>query len=387
MDEIPFNRAFIAGKELFYISQAVIGGELKGDGPFTDRCHRWLEENCDVGKALLTHSCTGALEMAAILEDIGPDDEVLMPAYTFTSTANAFLLRGAKITFVDIRPDTLNIDEKLLAEQVTSQSKAICPVHYAGVACEMDSIMDLAAKEKLVVIEDAAHAILATYKGRQLGSIGDIGTFSFHQTKNFSSGEGGALLLNNKKYFDRAEIVREKGTNRSQFFRGEVDKYTWVDIGSSYLPSEIVAAFLFAQFENAEQTNQGRLDIWHNYQEKLKHFEELGYVRLPVVPKGCVHNAHLFYFLCESPEERTSVIEHMRRQGVYSVFHYVPLHLSPMGEQMGYKNGQLPITEDIAERLVRLPLYGGMTLEESDRVVESLEGYFFGKTQKKVVHL
>ncbi len=378
-DSIPFNRAFIAGRELYYIAQAVSNGELKGDGPFTKKCNRWLEEKFGVKKALLTHSCTGALEMAALLIGLEEGDEVIMPSFTFTSTANAFLLRGAKPVFIDIRPDTLNIDEQQIEAAITSNTKAICAVHYAGVGCEMDTIMDIAQRHGLYVIEDAAHAIMANYKGRPLGSIGHLATFSFHETKNYNCGEGGALLINADIFSNRAEIIREKGTNRSQFFRGEIDKYSWVDIGSSYLPSEIIAAFLYGQLEHAEAINQERLDIWNSYYSVLKPFEDLEQLRLPCIPTACEHNAHLFYLLLNSEEERNDLLTHLKNQRIGAVFHYIPLHTSRMGKVLGYSTGELPHSEDLANRLLRLPLYCGMTQQEISSVTSCVASYFESK--------
>ncbi|MCB0354153.1 MAG: dTDP-4-amino-4,6-dideoxygalactose transaminase [Bdellovibrionales bacterium] len=373
---IPFNKAHISGKELFYIAQAVTQGELKGDGPFTKKCHTWLEERFGILKALLTHSCTGALEMAAILADIQKGDEVIMSSFTFTSTANAFLLRGAKPIFCEIREDTLNIDETQIEALITERTKAIVPMHYAGVGCEMDAIMEIAQRHNLVVIEDAAHAIMAKYRGEWLGSIGDIGTFSFHETKNYSSGEGGALLLKDPELILRSEIIREKGTNRSQFFRGQVDKYSWVDVGSSYLPSEIIAAFLYGQLENADEINDERLAIWSRYHEAFETIEEAGDVRRPIIPSHCEHNAHMYYLLLDSLETRTDFISHCAKQGSSAVFHYVPLHLSPMGRRLGNRAGQFPITEELSDRLVRLPLYCGLSREDQAIVCSAVRSYF-----------
>jgi dTDP-4-amino-4,6-dideoxygalactose transaminase len=375
---IPFNKAHIAGKELYYIAEAVLKGELKGDGPFTDKCHEWLEQKFDIRRALLTHSCTAALEMAAILSDLAAGDEVIMPSFTFTSTANAFLLKGAKPVFCDVREDTLNIDEKLIESLITPRTKAICVVHYAGVGCEMDEIMRIADKYGLKVIEDAAHAIMAKYKGRWLGGIGHIGTYSFHETKNYSSGEGGAILLNNEFLAKRAEIIREKGTNRSQFFRGEVDKYTWVDVGSSYLPSEIVAAFLYGQLERADEINNERLGIWNFYKDQLSTIANMGDLSLPYIPSECEHNAHMFYVKTSGLQERTSLLDHCRKSGVYAVFHYVPLHLSTMGERLGYRAGQFPVTEKIAEQILRLPLFCGLSIEDQARVAGSVASFYTG---------
>ena len=379
LKKIPFNAPFIVGKELFYISQAVLEGNLAGDGRFTKACHEWLETTFHAKKALLTTSCTTALEMSAILCDTQKDDEIVMPSFTFVSTANAFVLRGAKIRFVDIRGDTLNIDEKRIEEAITPKTKAIVPVHYAGVGCEMDAIMDIAERHGLVVVEDAAQGVNATYKGAFLGTIGHLGTYSFHETKNFISGEGGALIINDEKYFERAEIIREKGTNRSQFFRGELDKYTWVDIGSSYLPSEIIAAFLLAQLEESARITRVRSAIYTYYAQNLKPLEERGMIRLPFCPSTCQQNAHLFYIIVLTDlEDRDRLIQHLKERNIHAVFHYVPLHLSPMGRKMGYQDGNLPLTEDLSDRLLRLPCYFELTKEDQDRVIDEIYA-FFGK--------
>lgn len=358
--KIPFNWPYMTGKELYYIAESHFNGRLAGDGPFTERCHAWLEGYTGCNKALLTHSCTAALEMAAILTDIQPGDEVIMPSYTFVSTANAFVSRGATPVFVDIREDTLNLDERKIEAAVTSRTKAIVPVHYAGVACDMDVIMDTARKYNLTVIEDAAQGIMSTYKGRSLGSIGDMGCFSFHETKNIISGEGGALLTNSRQLSERAEVIREKGTNRSQFFRGQVDKYTWVDVGSSYLPGEIIAAFLWAQIEEAEAITKRRLAIWEEYHRAFEHLEKEGRIRRPVVPSGCTHNAHMYYILLPSFEARTELISRLDDLGVNAVFHYVPLHTSPAGKKFSRASGELAVTNDMADRLLRLPLWCGL---------------------------
>ena len=354
---IPFNRPYLTSKESAYIEQALKNKYLSGDGEFTRKCHTWLEQHMGIRKALLTHSCTAALEMAAILADIRPGDEVIMPSYTFVSTANAFVLRGAIPVFVDIRPDTLNIDETLIEPAITSKTRAIVPVHYAGVACEMDTIMDIARRHSLLVIEDAAQGIMATYKGRALGSIGHMGTLSFHESKNIMCGEGGALLINDPAYTERAEIIREKGTNRSQFFRGQIDKYTWVDAGSSYLPSELNAACLLAQLEQADEITRRRLAIWQQYHTSSIRHENLV---TPVIPDICRHNAHLFYLLLPDTESRSQFIDNMKQRGIQTPFHYVPLHTSPMGQQVGRSDGGLVRTSDIAGRLVRLPLWVGL---------------------------
>jgi dTDP-4-amino-4,6-dideoxygalactose transaminase len=364
---IPFNKPFMTGKELWYISQAHAVGHLAGDGQFTRKCNAWLEQRIGAKKALLTHSCTAALEMTAILAGVQPGDEVILPSYTFVSTANAFVLRGAVPVFVDVRPDTLNIDEAKIEAAITERTKVVVAVHYAGVGCEMDAIMDIARRHDLIVVEDAAQGIMSTYKGRPLGSIGHLSTLSFHETKNIISGEGGALLVNDERFIERAEIVREKGTNRSQFFRGQVDKYTWVDIGSSYLPGEIVAAFLWAQMEEAGAINTRRLDIWQTYHQGLADAEALGKIRRPSVPRGCVHNAHMYYVLLPDLAARTAFIESLKARSINAVFHYVPLHSSPYGRSVGRSVGNLPVTDDAGERLVRLPLWLG--LEEHQREV------------------
>jgi len=369
--QIPFNKPYMTGKELFYISEAHHNLRLSGDGPFTNKCQVWLEKQTDCSKALLTHSCTAALEMAAILADIQPGDEVIMPSYTFVSTANAFVLRGATPVFVDIRPDTLNIDETKIEEAITERTKAIVPVHYAGVSCEMDTIMEIARKHNLLVIEDAAQAIFCTYKGRVLGSIGDLAAMSFHETKNIICGEGGALLVNNADFAERAEIIWEKGTNRSKFFRGEVDKYTWVDIGSSYLPGEVTAAFLWAQMEEAKTITERRLAIWNTYHEGLASLELSGRARRPVIPAGSVHNAHMYYLLFPDLEQRTLFMGRVKSLGIGVVFHYVPLHSSPMGQQVGRAAGELAVTESVSNCLVRLPLWLGME-ESLPEIIESV---------------
>lgn len=366
--KIPFNKPHMTGKELFYIAQAHSNSMLAGDGPFTKKCHVWLEDRTRCRKALLTHSCTGALEMAALLIDVQPGDEVIMPSYTFVSTANAFVLRGAVPVFVDIRPDTLNIDENLIEAAITPRTKAIVPVHYAGVACEMDAIMQIARRYQLFVVEDAAQSVMAKHGSRALGSIGHLGCLSFHETKNIISGEGGALLVNDAKFAHRAEIIREKGTNRSQFFRGQVDKYTWCDLGSSYLPGELTAAFLLAQMEVAEEITRRRLAIWNDYHRAFAVLEAEGMARRPVVPEGCTHNAHMYYLLLPHLEARTAFIESMRQKGISTVFHYVPLHRSPAGLRFGRAIGDLPVTLEAADRLVRLPLWVGLE-ENLDEVI------------------
>ena len=357
---IPFNKPHMTGKELWYVAQAHANGHLAGDGTFTKRCSRWLEQRIGCRKALLTHSCTAALEMAALLADIQPGDEIIMPSYTFVSTANAFALRGGVPVFVDIRPDTLNIDEAKIEDAITSRTRAIVPVHYAGVSCEMDTIMDIAARHDLLVIEDAAQGILSTYKGRPLGSIGHMAALSFHETKNIISGEGGALLVNDARFVERAEIIREKGTNRSQFFRGQVDKYTWVEIGSSYLPGEIIAAFLWAQMEEADAITKRRLDLWASYHQWFVALENAGKLRRPIVPLDCRHNAHMYYLLLPDITARTQFIARLKQRDIHSVFHYVPLHASPMGRKLSRAEGSMENTENLSERLVRLPLWVGL---------------------------
>jgi dTDP-4-amino-4,6-dideoxygalactose transaminase len=363
---IPFNKPFMTGKELEYISRAHSNGHLSGDGEFTRMCHDWLETHCQVRNALLVHSCTAALEMTALLLDIAPGDEVIMPSYTFVSTANAFVLRGAIPVFVDVREDTLNIDECLIEVAITARTKAIVVVHYAGVGCEMDDIMAIAAQHNLVVIEDAAQGVMARYKGRPLGSIGHMGALSFHETKNIISGEGGAFLSNDQALIDRAEILREKGTNRSQFFRGQVDKYTWVDVGSSYLPSELIGAFLWAQMEQAQEITRRRLHLWSVYREGLADLEEKGMLRLPRIPEGCEHNAHMFYILMPSLERRAALMAHLHAVGVMAIFHYVPLHSSPVGRRLSRCHGDLTVTENISVRILRLPLWLGLEERQAD---------------------
>ena len=375
---ITFNKPYISGKELWNIAQAHALGQLSGDGDFTKKCNSWLEESTGCYKALLTHSCTAALEIAAILADIQPGDEVIMPSYTFVSTANAFVLRGGVPVFVDIRPDTLNIDESLIEAAITVRTKAIVPVHYAGVACEMDTIMDIAQRHNLLVIEDAAQGVMAKYKGKALGAIGHIGTLSFHETKNLTSGEGGAILINDPLLAERAEIIREKGTNRSQFFRGQVDKYTWVDIGSSYLPGEIIAAFLWAQMEEAESITKKRLDIWQQYHDSFISLESANNLRRPIIPEGCKHNAHMYYILLDSLNQRTELTLQLKAEGVGTVFHYVPLHNSPAGLKYARVYGKMTHTEDLSDRLLRLPLWVGITLEEQLDVVYKIQTLLTG---------
>ena len=362
----PFNKPYMTGKELWYIAQAHAKAHLAGDGSFSKQCATWLESRTGAHKAMLTHSCTAALEMAAMLADVQPGDEVIMPSYTFVSTANAFVLRGAVPVFVDIRPDTLNIDESLIEEAITERTRAIVPVHYAGVGCEMDAIMAIARRRGLLVVEDAAQGVMASYKGRALGAIGDLGALSFHETKNIISGEGGALLASNAKLAERAEIIREKGTNRSQFYRGQVDKYTWVDVGSSYLPGEIIAAFLWAQMEEADAITRQRLALWNTYHQWLAEAERAGKLRRPIVPAHCVHNAHMYYVLLPDLAERTRFIARLREAGIHTVFHYIPLHSAPAGRRFARAHGELKVTDDVADRLVRLPMWSGLEVMQTD---------------------
>ena len=373
---IPFNRPFIIGSELSYIEQAVKSGKISADGDFSRKCEAWLVENHGGSQALLTQSCTAALEMAALLCEIEPGQEVIMPSYTFVSTANAFLLRGAKIRFIDVRPDTLNMDESLLEATITPDTKVVVPVHYAGVGCEMDAIAQVTNKHDLHVIEDAAQAVSSTYKGRPLGSLGDFGCFSFHETKNMISGEGGALLVSSDKNVRRAEILREKGTDRAQFFRGEIDKYTWRDIGSSYGPSELIAAFLMAQLEHADTINEARLATHARYMELLEPLQQAGHVRLPIIPEHCGHNAHMFYILLSDGACRARLISFLKEQGIGAVFHYVPLHTSPMGQSMGYGQGDFPVTEEISQQVLRLPCFYGLTREQQDKISSAVYSFF-----------
>jgi dTDP-4-amino-4,6-dideoxygalactose transaminase len=363
---VPFNKPHWTGAEFDYIEQTRASGHLSGDGPFTKRCNSWLEAQTGAKKALLTHSCTGALEMAAMLTGVGPGDEVIMPSYTFVSTANAFVLRGATPVFIDVRSDTLNMDENLVEAAITPRTRAIAPVHYAGVGCEMDAIMDIARRHDLLVVEDAAQGIGATYRGQALGAIGQFGCLSFHETKNIVSGEGGALLINDERFCERAEILREKGTNRSKFFRGEVDKYTWVDIGSSYLPSELVAAFLYAQLERAREINAQRIGIWNRYHAAFAELERRERVRRPIIPLTARHNAHMYYLLLPDLQTRSAAIGELKRRGISAVFHYVPLHSAPAGVRFGRVHGSMQVTDDIADRLLRLPLWPDMASEMDD---------------------
>lgn len=373
---INFNVPPYVGKEEEYINQAIGNHKICGDGAFTKKCNAWIEENAGAGKALLTTSCTQALEMAALMADIKEGDEVILPSYTFVSTANAFVMRGAKLVFTDIRPDTLNIDEKLIEEAITDKTKVIVPVHYAGVSCEMDTIMDIADKHKLIVVEDAAQGVMASYKGRALGTIGDFGCFSFHETKNYSMGEGGAILISDEKYFERAEIIREKGTDRSRFLRGQVDKYTWVDLGSSYLPSDMNAAYLYAQLENADKINDDRLNSWDIYYKELKDLENKGCIELPVIPDECRHNAHMFYIKTKDIEERKSLIKELKEHDIAAVFHYVPLHSAPAGNRYGRFSGEDRYTTKESERLLRLPMYFGLKEDDIMKVCEVIKRFY-----------
>ena len=373
---INFNVPPVAGKELIYLEEAIRSKKICGDGAFTKRCSKWWEEQTGSERVLLTTSCTHATELAAILADIKPGDEVIMPSYTFVSTADAFVLRGAKAVFVDIRPDTMNIDETLIEDAITEKTRAIVPVHYAGVSCEMDTICEIAKRHNLYVIEDAAQGVMATYKGRPLGTIGDYGCYSFHETKNLSMGEGGALLIKDKENVLRAEIVREKGTNRSQFFRGEIDKYTWMDAGSSYLPSELNAAYLWAQLEDAQKIYDDRMRSWNLYYEQLKPLADEGRIELPVIPEGCVHNAHMFYIKTKDLEERSDLIFFLKGKQINSVFHYIPLHSSPAGKRLGVFHGEDKYTTKESERILRLPLYYGLNEDQVKMVTDSMYEYF-----------
>lgn len=372
MLQIPFNRPFTAGKEFEYIQQAIQNMDLSGDGAITKKCHALLEQILEVPKVLLTTSCTHALEMAALLLDIKPGDEVIVPSFTFVSTINAFVLRGACPVFIDIRPDTLNLDETKLEQLITPRTKAIVPVHYAGVGCEMDAILEIAGRYGIAVVEDNAHGLFAKYKGKYLGTFGCLATQSFHETKNFTCGEGGALLINDPKYIERAEIIREKGTNRSRFYRGQVDKYTWVDLGSSYLPSDMLAAYLYAQLEVHEQIQAKRRQIWEYYHEHLQDWAQEHGIRFPIVPDHCEQAYHMFYVLMPSLEKRQALIAHLKASNIISVFHYLPLHLSQMGRQLGGKEGDCPVTEDVSDRLLRLPFYNDLTEADLARVVAAI---------------
>ena len=372
---IPFNKPYLAGKELYYIAQSVLSGHTSGDGAFSKKCQKLFEDTFSAQKVLLTTSCTSALEMAALLCDVQAGDEVIFPSYTFVSTVNAFVLRGVKPVFVDIRADTKNINENLIEAAINARTKAIVPVHYAGVSCEMDAINQLAKNYGLYVIEDAAQGVNAKYKNQYLGTLGDLGTYSFHETKNFICGEGGALVINKAKFSERAEIIREKGTNRSQFFRGQVDKYTWVDVGSSYLPSDLLAAFLYGQLEHLNEINQRREFIYTSYYNALKPLADDGLIELPVIPAHCDSNYHMFYILLKDVQQRTDLISHLKQQNIHAVFHYVPLHSSPMGEQFGYKSGMLPVTESVSERLLRLPFYYELSTDDIDCITHAIYNF------------
>lgn len=372
---IPFNRPSLEGNEIPYILDAIRTGHASGDGPYTRRCHAYLEESLGVSKVLLTTSCTHALEMSALLLDLKPGDEVIFPSFTFVSTVNAFVLRGVRPIFADIRPDTLNLDETLIEQLITPRTKAIVPVHYAGVACEMDAILDIAHRHDLTVIEDNAHGLFGKYKDRYLGTFGALATQSFHETKNFTCGEGGALVINDPQFIERSEIIREKGTNRNRFFRGQVDKYTWVDIGSSYLPSDMLAAFLFAQLEARTQIQAKRRRVWEYYNESLQDWAANNGVRLPAIPDHCTQPYHMFYMLMPSLQSRQAFISHLKERGILAVFHYLPLHLSDMGKQFGGKEGECPVTEDISDRLVRLPFYNVLTEMDQARVVRAIQDF------------
>lgn len=373
---INFNEPPYVGRELQYMEKAIKAHKICGDGEYTKKCNAWIEQKTNTSKALLTTSCTHALEMAAILSDIQPGDEVIMPSYTFVSTADAFVLRGAKIVFVDIRPDTMNIDENLIEEAVTEKTKAIVPVHYAGVSCEMDTIMEIAHSHNLFVIEDAAQGMMSTYKGKALGNIGDYGCLSFHETKNYSMGEGGALLIKNQEHVEQAEIIREKGTDRSKFFRGQVDKYTWVSAGSSYLPSDMNAAYLWAQLEMADEINHARLALYNRYKEALQELSEEERLTLPFIPKDCTHNAHMFYIKVKDMEERTKLIQHLKEHDILSVFHYIPLHSSPAGKRYGRFFGEDRYTTKESERVLRLPMYYGLKMEQVDYITGRIKDFY-----------
>lgn len=373
---INFNIPPYTGKELDYIKEAIAAHKICGDGAFSKKCHAWLEERFGCRKALLTTSGSSALDMAALLCDIKPGDEVILPSFTFSSTANSFAIYGAKLVFVDVRPDTMNIDETLIESAITDKTKVIVPVHYAGVACEMDTIMDIARRHNLFVVEDAAQGVMSSYKGRPLGTIGDVGCYSFHETKNYSMGEGGAVSINNPELVERAEILREKGTNRAKFFRGQVDKYNWVDIGDSFLPSDLNAAYLYAQLEMADEINNDRLNSWAEYDKAFRPLEAQGLVELPVIPEGCVHNAHMYYLKCRSLEERTEFISFLKQRGVMAVFHYVPLHSAPAGLRFGIFHGKDRYTTADSDRLVRLPMYYGLSEEDRNTVISAVKEFY-----------
>ena len=373
---INFNVPPCTGNEMKYIEQAIASHKICGDGSFTKKCHAWLEQRFGAKTVLLTTSGSTALDMAALLCGLEPGDEVILPSFTFSSTANSFVLAGAKLVFVDIRPDTMNIDETLIERAITDKTKVICVMHYAGVACEMDTIMDIARRHKLLVVEDAAQGVMASYKGRALGTIGDLGCYSFHETKNYSMGEGGAIVINNPDYIEQAEILREKGTNRAKFFRGQVDKYTWVDFGDSYLPSELNAAYLWAQLEMADEINNDRLHSWHEYDAAFKPLESAGKLGLPAIPDGCVHNAHMYYIKCKDLAERTALISFLKERDILAVFHYVPLHSAPAGERFGRFDGEDRYTTAESDRLLRLPMYYGLTAEDRGRVIAAVKEFY-----------
>ena len=373
---VPFNVPPCTGNEMKYIGEAVASHKICGDGQFTKKCSAWMEERFGAHKVLLTTSGTTALDMASLLCELQPGDEVILPSFTFSSTANAFVNYGAKLVFVDIRPDTMNIDETKIEAAITSRTKAIAVMHYAGVACEMDTIMAIARKHRLLVIEDAAQAVMSSYKGRALGTIGDFGCYSFHETKNYSMGEGGAILINAPEYVERAEILREKGTDRARFFRGQVDKYTWVDLGDSFLPSELNAAYLWAQLEMADEINEDRLSSWKSYYDAFADLEKRGLVTLPAVPEGCVHNAHMFYLKCRDLEERTALIAFLKARDILAVFHYVPLHSAPAGLRFGRFSGEDVYTTRESDRLVRLPLYYGLTADDQAKVIRAVRDFY-----------
>ena len=373
---ISFNVPPCTGNEMKYIEQAIASHKICGDGSFTKKCNAWLEQRFDAKKVLLTTSGSTALDMAALLCGIEPGDEVILPSFTFSSTANSFVLAGAKLVFVDIRPDTMNIDEKLIERAITDKTKVICPMHYAGVACEMDTIMDIARRHDLLVVEDAAQGVMASYKGKALGTIGDFGCYSFHETKNYSMGEGGAVVINNPDYIEKAEILREKGTNRAKFFRGQVDKYTWVDFGDSYLPSELNAAYLWAQLEMADEINNDRLHSWHEYDAAFKPLEAEGKLVLPTIPEGCVHNAHMYYVKTKDIEERSRLIDFLKENGIWAVFHYIPLHTAPAGLKFGEFRGEDVYTTKESERLLRLPMFYKLTEAEVDYIVSKVKEFY-----------
>ena len=373
---ISFNYPPYVGTELGYIKEAIASHKICGDGQFTKRCNKWLEERFGAQKVLLTTSGTTALDMSALLCDLNPGDEVILPSFTFSSTATAFVLAGARLVFVDIRPDTMNIDENKIEAAITEKTKVIVAVHYAGVACEMDTIMDIAKRHKLFVVEDAAQGVMSTYRGKALGTIGNFGCYSFHETKNYSMGEGGALVINDEKYNEKAEILREKGTNRAKFFRGQVDKYTWVDFGDSYLPSELNAAYLWAQLEQADRINNDRLDTWNKYYKAFSELAADGKFQIPYVPKDCVHNAHMFYIKCRDLKERTALISYLRENDIYSVFHYIPLHSAPAGLKYGRFHGKDEYTTKESERLTRLPLYYGLNESDCEKVINAVKNFF-----------